>query len=549
MSSHDAFLQAIIENPDDDTHRLVYADWLDDHDEPRRAEFIRLQCRLAQMDEFDPEWADLLDREWELLSVYRWRWLPGAGTIHATCPGNCWFWRGFPGQVGLPTEVMLQHGAAVFRDQPIQELLLRECAGRLGDLAAQPWFARVTALEFGHGPPAVDDLRALLASRHLTNLRRLKLIVSDPECLELLAQWPGLGGLTQLTLRYEGRGQPGARFLRRLLELPHLRAATTLAMTAESPEVEVALLAHSPHFATLANFALDWPGDESLRRLADTTGLPALRHLALRNSRGSDDALAGLLTSPLVGRLYSLSLRYTSAGVGCFQALAAGPPLERLARLNLSRLDPEKARVLAAVPFRVLTELDLADNHHLGPEGMAALAAAPHLASLRWLCLKDCSVGTAGVEVLADAPTFANLRYLDLSANQLTGAVAESLARSPHRARLRHLSLAYSRIGARAASTLLGAANLAGLWSLDLTSSGLTDAAVRRALSKSPRRQLRRLFVDPYESKQFTAVGERLLATSPLLPHLLDIDRQGGFSMIPRDVSPVILEQGKGREL
>src|SRR5262249_54353685 len=38
-----AFLDAIIEDPEDDTPRLVYADWLDDQGEAERAELIRLQ--------------------------------------------------------------------------------------------------------------------------------------------------------------------------------------------------------------------------------------------------------------------------------------------------------------------------------------------------------------------------------------------------------------------------------------------------------------------------------------------------------------------------
>jgi uncharacterized protein (TIGR02996 family) len=37
MTEEDAFLQAIIEAPDDDTHRLVYADWLEEQGDPRAA--------------------------------------------------------------------------------------------------------------------------------------------------------------------------------------------------------------------------------------------------------------------------------------------------------------------------------------------------------------------------------------------------------------------------------------------------------------------------------------------------------------------------------
>ena len=41
MNHDDAFLQAILDAPDDDTPRLVYADWLEEHGQPDRAEFIR----------------------------------------------------------------------------------------------------------------------------------------------------------------------------------------------------------------------------------------------------------------------------------------------------------------------------------------------------------------------------------------------------------------------------------------------------------------------------------------------------------------------------
>lgn len=39
-----AFLDAIIENPQDDTLRVVYADYLEENGDGARAEFIRLQC-------------------------------------------------------------------------------------------------------------------------------------------------------------------------------------------------------------------------------------------------------------------------------------------------------------------------------------------------------------------------------------------------------------------------------------------------------------------------------------------------------------------------
>ena len=38
---------AILDAPEDDVPRLAYADWLEEHGYDARAEFIRLQCRLA----------------------------------------------------------------------------------------------------------------------------------------------------------------------------------------------------------------------------------------------------------------------------------------------------------------------------------------------------------------------------------------------------------------------------------------------------------------------------------------------------------------------
>lgn len=42
-------LAAIRKAPDDDAPRLIYADWLQDHGDEARAEFIRVQCELARI--------------------------------------------------------------------------------------------------------------------------------------------------------------------------------------------------------------------------------------------------------------------------------------------------------------------------------------------------------------------------------------------------------------------------------------------------------------------------------------------------------------------
>ena len=49
LTQHEAFLRAIFDTPDDDTPRLVYADFLEERDAPDRAAFIRLGCELARL--------------------------------------------------------------------------------------------------------------------------------------------------------------------------------------------------------------------------------------------------------------------------------------------------------------------------------------------------------------------------------------------------------------------------------------------------------------------------------------------------------------------
>jgi uncharacterized protein (TIGR02996 family) len=49
MTNRNSFIRSIIAAPEDDAPRLIYADWLDEHGEPERADFIRTECRLARL--------------------------------------------------------------------------------------------------------------------------------------------------------------------------------------------------------------------------------------------------------------------------------------------------------------------------------------------------------------------------------------------------------------------------------------------------------------------------------------------------------------------
>src|SRR5262245_45221475 len=84
ISDRAALLHAIAENPADDTPRLAYADWLDEHaselppDEhaDKRAEFIRCQVAAERLPEDDQRHTAATGSAAALLTVYRDSWFP-----------------------------------------------------------------------------------------------------------------------------------------------------------------------------------------------------------------------------------------------------------------------------------------------------------------------------------------------------------------------------------------------------------------------------------------------------------------------------------------
>src|SRR5271157_5192794 len=78
MTSVDAFLRSVADNPGDRTTLLVFADWLEDQDDPlyrARAELLRIQTTLADWVPVVEERERLQDREQQLLRGHHEAWL------------------------------------------------------------------------------------------------------------------------------------------------------------------------------------------------------------------------------------------------------------------------------------------------------------------------------------------------------------------------------------------------------------------------------------------------------------------------------------------
>src|SRR5262245_29373729 len=130
MTDGDALLAAILADPDEDTPRLAYADWLQENGECDRAEFIRVQVDLARLtpNEIVP-WnaraVALRAREKALLAAHGGDWLaplkkPGGPLPHEHTHGQ--FRRGFVEVVWMPASWFVGWSDILFRAAPVREL-------------------------------------------------------------------------------------------------------------------------------------------------------------------------------------------------------------------------------------------------------------------------------------------------------------------------------------------------------------------------------------------------------------------------------------------
>src|SRR4051812_5173157 len=123
MDDPAALLAAVCDRPDDDTPRLVYADWLDDHGDPDYARFIRAQVELARVPEWDRRWVRAWHRERDLFSGRPFR---DRVPLPEVFRSGLTFRRGFPWGVesSSPRE-FAERADELFAAAPIQSLTIR----------------------------------------------------------------------------------------------------------------------------------------------------------------------------------------------------------------------------------------------------------------------------------------------------------------------------------------------------------------------------------------------------------------------------------------
>jgi uncharacterized protein (TIGR02996 family) len=190
LTTDDDFVRTITENPEDDAVRLIYADFLEEHGQPERAEFIRVQCALARGGN-GPRRIELMERERLLLERHGLAW---AGPLRRLV--RDWeFRRGFIDKVSVEARAFVTRADELFRLAPLQ---------RVG-------------LYWGAVPPQ-DRARfvpVLAECGHLRRLRGLDLTHNylGSSGVQALAVCDYLDRLTDLNLSYNHIGDAGVRAL------------------------------------------------------------------------------------------------------------------------------------------------------------------------------------------------------------------------------------------------------------------------------------------------------------------------------------------------
>ena len=502
----DAALEAaIVAHADEDTPRLAYADWLDEHGDPDRAAFIRVQCRLADLPPGAPDWCDLVEQQDELVARLKSRFLTnlddepdrfytGTGLLDRHEEP---FRRGFPYFIDCQTdgeEWTPEETARVIADLT---RLVRTTTFR----GFHPYSIPFEALAKLLAAPVVAELTGLALMPHVrtrswrtegaayyrlvaqsATLRRVQHLFlyggyggTPPGAVAELTMATALGAVRRLTLQ---RLDAPAAALTRLTKAPWFRrlrhfrcdlvtsaaATAMLAGLGGLPELHtldmptltagaVGALA-AGEFPALARLIYGGPLTAKYAKVLTRAAFPALAVFeAAADAKNGD--LIELLKAGWFGQLRVLDLADNKIGDAGVKALAAHPVARTLRVLKLGDNAFGKGGLAAiAGAFPALTTLDIGSYHKRKgtPAELAALLSALRLPNLRHLNLHGWPLGNAGAQALAANPALAGLTRLNLDDCDIGDPGAKAIFASPHLRNLVELHMGYNRIKAGAAA-------------------------------------------------------------------------------------------------
>lgn len=516
MSTATALLRAIREQPDEDTPRLVYADYLDEEGDASRAEFIRLQVGRARLPEFDPRRAALEDREQQLLADHEPDWL-GVAPDDLDGLTEWEFERGFVHEVAANPYFMLGPGAGLCAAHPVRRWRVlggqSDLIDDLREAGRQRWLSRLEALDLAGWYSTIGELNGFLRRSDFARLRELDLTARPglADLPEVLADVPFRDALK--VLRCGGGGYYGDEgrldvweLVRVLGDRSRLGELGVPGVNLIADDLDGLLAAACCAGLTALDVrhndigASGWTalrraggvreldisgtplGGVALEELLDGDAVPELRRLHMNYSGTAATTLRALAGSGFWARAEALHLRQSGLPDGALDPLFAAPGSPALRVLDLAQnalRDAGVARLCAAPWADAVAYLDLSHNY-LTDDALRALAASGRFGNLHTLHLNDNSVyqqedaeahesiTDAGLHALADSPGFANLRVLSVSGTRLTAGGVDAVLNAPHW-QLSGLRLSRCQLRPGALDVLASSPALARLQVLDLS--------------------------------------------------------------------------------
>ncbi len=422
MNIRESFVLAIADQPGDDSHRLIFADWLDDHGEPERAAFIRASCEAATKRPGTRRRAELLDQADDLRARHEADWL-GEWRDRLL---DWDFSRGFLNRVRLTANTFLAHGEDLFRREPVGRVELVNDTGNALDadavraVVAHPAFVFVRDCAIlPHAFLATTPLNvwmaALVANPRVTRLRRLGPI--------------GDSFNYDSAPNSDGDGIDQASFTA-FCQAGHLRTLRHLDLTVERINAHVSrdwlipTLARASFAGSLRTLILAGTGVTAagFQQVATDAAFAGLARLDLRHSQVNSTAWACLFNSTTLTKLTTFTL-----GANLLPAYARSPLARRVRNLTVQCADDLDRNMSAdrrawlelivnAPPPRRLT----LDCHNPGKEVFAAMRKARWLRDVRELSISGDSQyevysgRTAGIRSLFGQKSMPKLGTLNL---------------------------------------------------------------------------------------------------------------------------------------
>jgi uncharacterized protein (TIGR02996 family) len=309
--SGEALLSAICEDPENDTPRLVYADWLEEHGESERAELIRTQIELARGAK-GKRYTTLVAREAELLQAHAAEWAEPLQEFILDWSSSAYvFRRGFVEEINTLGETLGEQGAELFAAAPIRAVRLPD-EEDFSDLAKCKHLLRLRSIDLTlSGLSSNFGPEELFRSRYLANLTTLLACGHDDNChLDV----KGIRGIVRS--KYLGN-------------LKHLDVGD------------------------------NWFGAEGTIELLKAKNLVSLEQLSFAGVDMQDQGAVAVAGTPWVAQLRQLDLASNSIGERGARALLESPFLEKIELLDLrenltARSDDEDAEAIRPDTVRAL---------------------------------------------------------------------------------------------------------------------------------------------------------------------------------------------------